>query len=45
MNLLPNQLVVITFIIKFDGDLERYYYHNKDGTGKTDQVPPIERNN
>ena len=27
--------------IKFDGDLERYYYHNTDGTGKTDQIPPI----
>jgi hypothetical protein len=31
--------------IKFDGDLSKSYYHNLDGTGKNDEVPPISRNN
>ena len=31
--------------IKYDQDITRVYYHNPDGTGNKDWVPPIERTN
>ena len=31
--------------IEYDQDITRDYYHNLDGTGNKDWVPPIARNN